>query len=76
MKDRRSSASFKKPYIRIIALALLIAAGLFFWYEYRPSMVREQCSMEAKKRASDDSFIYEIVYRHCLRTHGIEYSEP
>ncbi len=57
-------------------LAFLAGGSLFFWYEYRPGMVREKCSGEAKKRAENDPFVYEIIYRHCLRTHGIEYFEP
>jgi hypothetical protein len=75
LKQRRSLALFKRPFGRLIVLALLIGAGLFFWYEYWPSVVREKCSMEAEKRADKDPFVYEIIYRHCLRTHGIEYCE-
>jgi hypothetical protein len=59
----------------LVFLALLIGGGLFFWYEYRPAKVRERCSSEAEKRAEKDPFVYEIIYRHCLRTHGIEYCE-
>jgi hypothetical protein len=59
----------------ILFFVLLIAGGLFFWYEYRPSMIRAKCSVEAEKRANKDEYVYEIVYRHCLRTHGIEYTE-
>ena len=75
MKNKSFLAFFKKPFVPLIALALLIAAGLFFWYEYRPSMVRANCAIEAEKRSDKDSFVYEIVYRHCLRTNGIEYYE-
>ena len=75
MKQRRTLASFDRPFAVFIALALLIGAGLLFWYEYRPGMVREKCSIEAQKRADNDPFVYEIIYRHCLRTHGIEYFE-
>ncbi len=38
-------------------------------------MVRERCSVEAEKMAGEDEFVYEVIYRHCLRKHGIEYSE-
>jgi hypothetical protein len=31
--------------------------------------------MEAEKRADKDEFIYEVIYRHCLRSHGSEYTE-
>lgn len=66
---------FDRPFAFLITLVILIGAGLFFWYEYRPAMVREKCSIEAEKRAEKDPFVYEIIYRHCLRRHGIEYFE-
>ncbi len=59
----------------LVILAFLAAGSLFFWYEYRPGMVREKCSAEAEKRADNDPFVYEIIYRHCLRARGIEYFE-
>ncbi len=74
-KQRNLLAVFDRPFALLITLAFLIGAGLFFWYEYWPGMVREKCSMEAEKRADKDLFVYEIIYRHCLRTHGIEYFE-
>jgi hypothetical protein len=69
------STCYRKKSVLYIIIALFIAAVFFYWYEYRPSMARKQCSIEAEKRANDDAFVYEIVYRHCLRTQGIEYSE-
>jgi len=65
----------RRVFALALAFALLIAGGLFFWFGYRPAMVRESCSREALGRADKDPFIYEIVYRHCLRTYGIEYCE-
>ena len=75
MKQRRLLTFFERRAAFVIGLALFIGAGLFFWYGYRPAMVMEKCSIEAEKRADNDPFIYEIIYRHCLRTHGIEYFE-
>ncbi len=75
MKQRRLSTVFERRCGLIIALALFIGAGVFFWYGYRPRMVMEKCSIEAEKRADKDPFVYEIIYRHCLRTHGVEYFE-
>ena len=74
MKLRRSIEVLRRPLI-ILIFALLIAGGLFFRYDYRPSMIMAACSIEAKKRAENDVFVYEIVYRHCLRRNGIEYTE-
>ena len=74
MKWKKATEILKKPYILLI-FALLIAEGLFFWFEYRPRVVRAKCSIEAEKMAAKDEFVYEIIYRHCLRNHGIEYPE-
>jgi hypothetical protein len=75
MKRGGALEVFKKTFLALIILALLIGGGLFYWYEYRPSIVRERCSIEAEKRADKDAFVYEIIYRHCLRKNGIEYTE-
>lgn len=75
VKQEKSSVFSKRPFAFLIMLAFVTAGSLFFWYEYRPGMVREKCSVEAQKRADNDPFVYEIIYRHCLRTHGIEYFE-
>ena len=75
MKQKRILTFFERRSAFVIGLVLLIGTGLFFWYGYRPGMVMEKCSIEAEKRADGDPFVYEIIYRHCLRTHGIEYFE-
>jgi len=75
MKQRISLEVVKRPLIILIFVLLIVGGGLFFWYEYRPSMVRARCSTEAEKMSGKDEFVYEIIYRHCLRKHGIEYME-
>jgi len=74
MKQKRSFNVLKRPVV-ILFFALLIVGGFFFWFEYRPSMIRANCSVEAERRAGKDEFIYEVIYRHCLRKQGIEYIE-
>jgi len=37
----------KKQYIGIIILAVIILGFLFYWYEYRPTKIKERCSAEA-----------------------------
>ncbi len=76
VKHKKFSVFSRRQFALLVILAFLTAGSLFFWYEYRPGIVREKCSLEAKKRAENDPFVYEIIYRHCLRTHGIEYFEP
>jgi hypothetical protein len=73
VRQKKSRDALKISFLILTAFALLIAGGLFYWYEYRPSMVRETCSTFAEKESEKDVFMYEIIYRHCLRKHGIEY---
>jgi hypothetical protein len=72
MKQRRSVNFLKRP-LAILVFLFLVAGGLFYWYEYRPSMIRKKCAAAAEKLSNKDEYIYEIVYRHCLRSCGIEY---
>ena len=76
MKKNKSLAVLKAPLIILIFFAFLIAGGLFYWYEYRPGMVRELCSEFAEKESGKDLFVYEIIYRHCMRKNGLEYRTP
>jgi hypothetical protein len=72
MKKNKSLEVLKVPLIILIVFVFSVAGGLFYWYEYRPSMVRETCSKFAEKEADKDLFVYEIIYRHCLRKNGME----
>lgn len=76
MKKNKSLEVFKVPLIILIFFVFSTAGGLFYWYEYRPSMVRELCSEFAEKESGKDLFVYEIIYRHCIRKHGLEPSTP
>jgi len=72
MKKKRGISGLS---VALLVLLVLVLGGAFYWYDYRPSVIRARCSMEAEKRADKDEFIYEVIYRHCLRSHGIEYTE-
>jgi hypothetical protein len=76
MKKNRSLEVLKVPLIILFVSVILIAGGLFYWFEYRPSLVREACSEFAEKESGKDLFVYEIIYRHCMRKNGLEYRTP
>jgi len=76
MKKNKALEGLKAPLIIFIACAVLIGGGLFYWYEYRPGMVRKACSEFAEKESGRDLFVYEIIYRHCVRKNGMEYFTP
>jgi len=76
MKKNISLEVLKIAFIILIASAILASGGLFYWYEYRPALVREGCSEFAEKESGKDLFVYEIIYRHCMRKNGLEYYSP
>ena len=76
MKKIKSLEVLKVPLLILIVFVFFIAGGLFYWYEYRPSMIREACSEFAEKESGKDLFVYEIIYRHCVRKNGLEYYAP
>jgi hypothetical protein len=76
MKKIKSLDVLKVPLIMLIFFVSSVAGGLFYWYEYRPSMVRELCSGFAEKESGKDLFVYEIIYRHCMRKNGLECGNP
>jgi hypothetical protein len=75
MKQKRYSEALKIPFAVLIIFAFLILGGWFYWFEYRPSMIIEACSTFAEKEANKDLFVYEIIYRHCLRKNGMEHTK-
>jgi hypothetical protein len=71
--------NFKNPWLFII-LILAVGGGLFYWYEYRPTEIKQVCSAEARfdQRAfkeSDDTkrqaFI-NMYYDDCLMRFGLK----
>lgn len=70
----------KKTYTTIILVIIFIVGFAFYWYEYRPSQIKQQCSAEARldQRAtieSDDvkrqNFI-NMYYDDCLMRFGLK----
>lgn len=61
MENKKLVGQIKK--YQIILLVVLVAGFAFYWYEYRPSQARKQCST---KSYSED------YYKKCLRERGIE----
>jgi hypothetical protein len=84
-KPRQKNNSMKKIGIEIkgviaisitALLLIIICAGWFYWYEWRPSQIRNKCNKEALetslaiKGATFD--IYDFSYKACLRQMGLE----
>jgi len=70
----------KKNYTIIAIITLCLVGVAFYWYEYRPSKIKQQCSAEARfdQRAIGESndvkrqeFI-NMYYDDCLMRFGLK----
>ena len=59
---------------KIIVLILVILGVAFYWYEWRPSQIRMECSEIAKDKTTGLGATYERYenyYESCLREKGL-----
>lgn len=69
----------KNKYLVIIIGVLVIAGGLFYWFEYRPSQIRSECGKKispaavtsSKAQAEQSKIDYETEYTNCLHESGL-----
>jgi len=52
-----------KQYWLIIVIVLVVFGGLFYWFQWRPSQIRKECSKFT---------LMEKIYESCLRERGLE----
>lgn len=52
-----------------IIIALIVIAGLFYWFELRPSEIRQECAQENVGYLTTS--IYDAQYQACLQQHGL-----
>jgi len=66
---------------KVLLIIVLIGAGLFYWYEWRPSQIRKICQekvenhdRELLESAIKSKLVKEggDIYDFCLRQHGLE----
>jgi hypothetical protein len=64
-----------KEYWVLIVIILILLAGSFYWYEYKPMRLIKQCNTKAISEASKEKpeavvNYYEFAYKLCLRMNG------
>ena len=69
----------KKIQYSIVIIILLITGFAFYWYEFRPSMIRKNCNTKSQNFTSGSlsEFMatqanYDENYKKCLREYGLE----
>lgn len=64
-----------KEYWALIVIVLILLAGGFYWYEWRPMKMIKECNNKAVNEAKDKPAeavvnFYEFSYKLCLRIKG------
>lgn len=70
----------KKLPLMIATIVVIIITLAFYWYEYRPTKIKEQCSADARfdqraVREADDIKRQELInsyYDDCLMRFGLK----
>lgn len=68
-----------REYKYIILIVLVILGSAFYWYEWRPTKIKEMCSTEARFDRRTDSLVGEeyqkfinTYYDDCLMRFGLK----
>lgn len=59
----------------LFAIAIILAAiisGMFYWYSYRPSAIRKECSKQLNSEFGFKDSFSAGKYQACLVTNGLE----
>ena len=68
-------AKLKQNWL-IILIVLIIAGGLFYWFQWRPAEARKECNKQAIEKAKvateNQQTYYDVTYQTCLRKRGLE----
>ena len=69
-----------KQYRLLVLMALVVLGLAFYWYSYRPSQIKIECSSTAhdkavaKRNSYDKTFLkddYDTYYKWCLEQKGL-----
>lgn len=65
------------PFSLYVATQILLTSGWFYWFHWRPSVVRSECHREAESAITGRSQSYrdrqyEAAYTQCLHRRGLE----
>ncbi|MBA3046830.1 hypothetical protein KKC83_01195 [Patescibacteria group bacterium] len=61
----------KKQFYIVSILILLILGGAFYWYEYRPSLIKKVCINSSMPDAANQDLFWNS-YKFCLADKGLK----
>ena len=62
----------------LIGIILIVLAGLFYWFAYRPSVARKACNQVALEKSGQTEAVgvagtlYDAFYESCLHDRGLK----
>ena len=61
--------------VSILVIVIIILVPVFYWYEWKPKQIREECNRKALeiviKASNTEPESYELAYKSCLRSKGL-----
>lgn len=78
MENAETKKDKRRPFPYFLTLVMLLVLGVaYYWYEYRPSIVRQECHQYADKLSKteenrNDKSRYDFRYKFCLSEKGIK----
>jgi len=72
IKIKNMKKFIKENWLKVVIIftVIIITAGLFYWYEWRPNEIRKNCANETKKSVIL-SKLHDNLYNQCLRENGL-----
>ena len=70
-----------KKFIILVVLGILILAGWFYWFQWRPSQIAKYCNSWASDESGSSNNAYNLqlvregyekLYQKCLREQGVK----
>jgi len=74
-KQKKRELKITEKHI-IIGLLTLVLIGWFYWFQYKPMVIRKDCIKRLRDRAKTEQitldYTLNMVYRACLIDHGMK----
>jgi len=56
---------------QIILIIIILIAGAFYWYSYRPAHIRKECTEESEVWRMNTREERQKIYETCLHSRGL-----